>query len=284
MNDTTAGGRHQIESFLSDIGGKTDSDVDLAEAALLLAALDRPQAPLERYRDHVASLQLDTAREGTRCGADRSLGARLDTLRAVIAGHHGYQGDRLTYDDLQNANLMRVIDRRKGLPVALGILYIAAARHQGWSVSGLNFPGHFLLSLEQGGMRVIFDPFDGAKALDTAALRRMLKAYLGPDAELRPTHYAAASSRAILLRLQDNIKLRLLQDGRRQQALQVIESMMRFAPQEARLWYEAGALHAKLGNLMAAARSLQHYLDFAAESDNLHGAAALLQEVKARLN
>jgi regulator of sirC expression with transglutaminase-like and TPR domain len=284
MSGSNAGERGEIEARLSDIGRQADGDIDLAEAALLLAALDRPRVPLERYRDHVAMLQLDTAREGAKFGAERSLESRLEALRTVIVEQYGYQGDRLTYDDLQNANLMRVIDRRKGLPVALGILYVAAARHQGWSISGLNFPGHFLLSLELGGTRVIVDPFDGAKALDTSALRKMLKTLLGPDAELRPTHYAAASSRAVLLRLQDNIKLRLLQSRRPQQALEVIEAMMNIAPGEARLWHEAGALHAKLGNLKAATRSLQHYLDFGAGTGNLHDAATLLQQLKARLN
>ena len=276
--------RGEIEARLSDFGRREDGDVDLAEVALLLAALDRPRVTLERYRDHVAMLQLETAREAARLGADRSLESRLQALRAIMVEKYGYRGERLTYDDLQNANLMRVIDRRKGLPVALGILYIAVARHQGWSASGLGFPGHFLLSLELGGARVIVDPFDGAKALDTSALREMLKALLGPEAELKPLHYAAVSSRAILLRLQDNIKLRLLQSRRPVQALRVIESMMRFAPGEARLWHEAGAIHAKLGNLKAATRSLQQYLDFGAESDNLHDAALMLQQLKARLN
>jgi regulator of sirC expression with transglutaminase-like and TPR domain len=284
MNGPSASGRREIEARLRNIGNLPDGDIDLAEAALLLAALDRPGVPLERYRDHVALLQLDTARLGAELGAENSLGCRVEALRAGIVEQYGYQGDRLTYDDLQNANLMRVIDRRKGLPVALGILYIAAARHQGWSICGLNFPGHFLLSLELGGARVIVDPFDGAKALGTSALRELLKTFLGPDAELRPTHYAAASSRAILLRLQDNIKLRLLQNQRPQQALEVIEAMLIFAPGEARLWHEAGALHARLGNLRVAAMALQHFLDLGTGSDNLHDAATLLQQLKSRLN
>jgi len=53
-------------------------------------------------------------------------------LTQVMAEEHGYGGDRQHYDDLQNANLIRVIDRRRGLPVALGILYLHAARAQGW--------------------------------------------------------------------------------------------------------------------------------------------------------
>ena len=52
-----------------------------------------------------------------------------------------------TYDDPQNADLMAVIDRRRGLPVALGILYIHAARAAGLEASGLNTPDHFLLQL-----------------------------------------------------------------------------------------------------------------------------------------
>ena len=284
MTGSPADERADLEARLRRIGGQRDADIDLAEAALLLAALDRPGLPLERYRDHVGLLQFDTARFGATASAARSLETRIETLRDVFVEQYGYQSDRLTYDDLQNANLMRVIDRRKGLPVALGILYIAAARHQGWSIAGLNFPGHFLLSLEAGGRRAIIDPFGTGETLESAALRKRLKAFAGPDAELRPAHYAAAGNRTILLRLQNNIKGRLLQNGRVQQALEVLATMSTIAPREASLWHEAGALHARLGNLRAAAQSLEHFLDLGAGPENLHEAATLLQQVKSRLN
>ncbi len=61
------------------------------------------------------------AEPGYDADGDAGLRARSMTLSRVIAGTFSYQGDRQTYDDLQNANLMRVIDRRKGLPVALAI-------------------------------------------------------------------------------------------------------------------------------------------------------------------
>ncbi len=284
MTRSPADRRPGLEARLRRIGGQPDADIDLAGAALLLAALDRPGLPIERYRDHVGLLQLDTARIGATASAARSLESRIDTLRAVIVEQYGYHGDRLTYDDQQNANLMRVIDRRKGLPVALGILYIAAARHQGWSIAGLNFPGHFLLSLELGGQRAVIDPFGTGETLESSALRGRLKAIAGPDAELRPAHYAATGNRNILLRLQNNIKGRLLQSGRVRQALEVIGTMLMIAPREASLWHEAGALHARLGNLRAAALSLEHFLDLGAGPESLHQAATLLQQVKSRLN
>ena len=61
-----------------------------------------------------------------------------EALAEVIARSYGYRGDSETYDDLQNADLVRVIERRKGLPVALSILYLArrprarAGRPRAW--------------------------------------------------------------------------------------------------------------------------------------------------------
>src|SRR5437763_12610027 len=76
-------------------------------------------------------------------------GARA--LSTLMVGRFGYDGDRLSYDNPNNADLMSVIDRRRGLPVALGILYIHAARAAGLKAVGLSLPGHFLLRIETGG-------------------------------------------------------------------------------------------------------------------------------------
>ena len=179
---------------------------------------------------------------------------------------------------------MRVIDRRKGLPVALGILYIHTARAQGWPISGLNFPGHFLLRLDAGGQRAIIDPFNDGRSCDTATLRGLLKAIAGNEAELSPEHYEATGNRQVLLRLQSNIKLRLLQDQRPEDALEIVESMIMIAPDGATLWREAGLLHAHLGNLRAALMALEHVMELSHDPGERHETARLLQDLKARLN
>ena len=152
MSWSPASGRDEIETALRRLGSQPDEAVDVAEAALLMAALDRPRVPLERYRHHLSLLTRDTADLAQGAG-EATLDGRIAALNAVIRERYGYSGDALTYDDPQNANLMRVIDRRKGLPVALGILYLHAARAQGWPAEGLNFPGHFLLRLGCGSAR-----------------------------------------------------------------------------------------------------------------------------------
>lgn len=271
----------EASGILRSVGGGSDDAIDIGAAALALAAIDRPGVGIERYRQHLAQI----AREVGELAGDAAAGAsvRLGALNEVIAGRYGYAGDRQSYDDLQNANLMRVIDRRRGLPVALGIVWLSAAQSLGWAMAGLNFPGHFLLRIDGGGERLVFDPFAGGKTADVAELRRLLKATAGDAAELRPEHWAPASRREVLLRLQNNIKLRLLNAGDIGRGLATVETMLLFAPGEARLWYEAAMLNRKLGNLRAAIVAVEHWQDLA-EGAARHEAAALLQDLRARLN
>lgn len=275
----------EIQQALRQLADVPDDDLDLADAALMLAALERPRVSLDRYRLHLRDLADGVARAAAdRKGDIPVLESRATALLAVIAGEHGYRGDELTYDDLQNASLMRVIDRRKGLPVALGILYIHAARAQGWSAFGLNFPAHFLIALESGGARVILDPFAGRCLADANELRAFLKTVAGQASELSPQHCAPLGNRAVLLRLQNNIKARLAGQGRNDRAAAVLDRMLLFAPAEVELWREAGVLHAQAGNLRAALAALEHYVIVAQDSVARHHAVQLLKTLRQRLN
>ena len=267
--------------FLRELGGSGARVLPIAEAALALASFERPRVDLARYRDHLRLIARDVGRHP---GATGDLVARARALNEIILLKYGYSGDELTYDDLQNANLMRVVDRRKGLPVALGILYIHAARAQGWDMAGLAFPGHFLVRLSDGPERVIVDPFHGGQVCGAAELRELLKAAAGRDSELLPEHYTAVSDRDVLLRLQNNLKSRLIQAQHHERALSVVETMLMLAPDLAELWREAGMLHRHLGNMRAAGAALEQYVVRAPDGPARHQAAAMLQQLRAQLN
>lgn len=274
--------REEAERILRDFGARSDEDIDLAEAALALAALQRPQVDLDRYRDHLATLVREVAAAVKPRRDD--LNARLEAMREVLTVGHGYEGDMQTYDDLQNANLMRVIDRRKGLPVTLGILYIHVARAQGWTIAGLNFPGHFLVRIEHAGERAIVDPFERGRVRDVVEMRELLKVTAGNDAELTPGYYAPVGNRAILMRLQNNLKLRHMRAGDIGKAVETVDGMLLFAPEEAALWRESGLLNAHTGNLTAAIGALENFVRLSRDNRLLHQAAMLLQQLKERLN
>lgn len=218
----------EAEKLLERLGLAEDDQFDLIEGALALAVLDAPGANREEYRRHLSLLAEDTL---TAAGADPDIATASAALSHVISGLHGYRGDDETYDDLQNANLIRVIDRRRGLPVTLGIIYLATARACGWEAYGLSFPGHFMIRLDIGGGRAVIDPFHGGITREAPDLRELLQA-TGFDDDLGPRHYETVSDRSILLRVQNNIKMRLIQTERAAQAGEVVRTMLLFSPSQ----------------------------------------------------
>lgn len=274
--------RAEAREILRRVGEQPDDEIDLAEAALALGVLELPGTPLDGYRRHLAAIVDDLAQR-VEPAAD-SLETRIALLHEVIIERHGYSGDHDTYDDLQNANMLRVIDRRRGLPVALGILFMHAARSQNWPIMGLNFPGHFLVRMDVEGTRAILDPFNEGQVRTAVDLRDLLKATAGSAAELEPGHYQPVSNRDVLLRLQNNIKLRHLSGHDVPKALEVLEAMRLFAPLEPSLWRETGLLEAHAGNLRDAIAALETFMELTDSDRHRHQTASLIQQLKNRLN
>jgi regulator of sirC expression with transglutaminase-like and TPR domain len=262
-------------------GERPDQSIDLAEAGLALAQLDVPVADLAPYRWHIEEL---VSRTRALAGSARGAEAQARTLARVIYEETGYDGDRASYDHPQNANLIRVIDRRRGLPVALGILYLHVGEGAGFSVHGLSLPGHFVLRLSAEDGRCVLDPFNGGALLDTPGLRLLLKRALGADAELEPSFLAEVGKRAVLLRLQNNLKSRALSEGALERAAEILKRMTLIAPRDAALWFERGAVESELGRLSAAREHFGQASLLAGEGALRRNAEVALARLKRKLN
>jgi len=269
---------------LVEIGRLSDDNLDLAETALLLAKADRPEVQLDSYQRHLVTLCDDVG--GYIAGLSTPLSVEIchEALVQVLFRRYGYIGGEDCIDDPDAANLTHVIDRRFGLPVVLGMLYIHVAHHQGWNVEGLNFPGRFLLRLEVNSERLILDPFAGGATININDLRNILKAVLGYQAELQPEYYQSASTREILLRMQNNIRNRMLRAGQVKDAIQVIDTMLLFAPKATYLWREKAVLLTRIDLIPKAIIALELFLKYEQREDSRYNAVILLQELRQRLN
>lgn len=248
----------QIE-FLKNVGDIKEEDIDLAESALMLGSLDRPGVSLQKYHHHLDILKLDMASEGH---AANTAEERAKALIDVMWGLHEYKGDDKFYDDLQNANLMSVIDRRLGLPISLGILYLHAARSQGWNAEGVNFPAHFLIRIFGENDQVILDPFHNGKILDASDLRELVGTISGGSQNLEQWHHAPLGKRAILVRLLNNIKIRCLNVSDFDLAMNALKRTIYIDPAKIVHKYELGMLQIHTKSLEEGKQNLLDCLDY----------------------
>jgi regulator of sirC expression with transglutaminase-like and TPR domain len=278
---------------LDAVGQLPDVEIDLAGAALQLARIDAPERDWRAAQAHLSELARDAV-ELARELPGTELAARAGALAGLLGGRHRYTGDTETYDDPANANLIQVTERRRGLPIALGILWLHCTRAAGWNAHGLDFPGHFLISLQgerpRGKLRatepqgIVLDVFAGGVPLGARDLRGLLKRIEGAGAELRPGVLQPMSSRAVLLRLQNNLRGRRQDAGDLPGALACIEDMLRIAPDTSALWREAALVNQRLERVGAALRCYERFLEIVPGGDAAARTRAAMDELRSRLN
>jgi regulator of sirC expression with transglutaminase-like and TPR domain len=278
----------EAEYFLADVGHRNDAEIDIFECALAFAFSDFYDADIQKYRDIFTMMVSDVDNcFQTLAAANNSDDPHVMTraLKQILIDGCGYHGDDDTYDDLKNMNIIHVMERRMGIPITLSILAIALCRAQGWFAQGINFPGHFLMCLEKDGDRVIVDPFDDCKILDAKDLRILLKKMMGETAELSATHYESCDNRETLIRLQNNIKYRLIDAQDYQGALKIVMQMSLIAPKDARLNLDKAVLFSRIGQTKAAIENIEVYLlSNDLDNDDRAEAEDFLFQLKSSLN
>lgn len=278
--------QEEARAALSANGLLPDAELDLAAAALQFARIDAPDADWRAAaaamsalaRDAVAAAAADP--EADAGDAER----RRRVLAELLHGRLGYAGDTETYDDPANANLIRVVERRRGLPVALGVLWLHAAEAAGWAAHGIDFPGHFLVAVEGERGQAVVDVFAGGTGLQAPELRGLLKRFEGEKAELRPGTLRRMEKREVLLRLQNNLKLRRLRSRDLEGALGCAEDMLRLAPDHVGLWREAGLMNQRLDRIGAALACLDRAIELDPTGEAASRLRAVVEELRHRLN
>ena len=251
-----------MNDLIAQLSLVDDEDILLDDAALALAQLDHPDAELEPYEDILDAIVERVLNKAIDMTTDRD---RAALLAEVIAGEFGFAGDNDNYDDADNADLIRVIDRRRGLPVALSIIYVAAARRVGWSAHALDVPGHVLVLIGDHHAPVIIDPFRGGIGVRPAELAALLAA--GRGGTTTAHEVAAMPNRAVLVRLLRNQAIRAEGGGDTDRALILYERITAVAPEYGDLWWERARLELAGGAIAAARSSLTAMLEITRDSD-----------------
>jgi regulator of sirC expression with transglutaminase-like and TPR domain len=160
------------------LAGATDPPVE--ELALALAA------ELRATDRDGALARLDALGEelAAHAGGDPEDEARA--CAELLGGRHGLTGDRDEYDHPRNSMLDLVLERGRGLPIALSVVYVAAARRAGVALAGVGLPGHFVVAHFGASPPLVLDPFGGGTAIEVLGeAARLVRPWSAHETALR---------------------------------------------------------------------------------------------------
>jgi regulator of sirC expression with transglutaminase-like and TPR domain len=266
---------------------RPDEELNLAEAALLVASEDYPGLDVDAYLHRLDELAAGVRR---RLSDEPGLEETLVALNEFLFEEQGFSGNTEDYYDPRNSFLNEVLDRKLGIPITLSILYMEIGSRLGLALEGVSFPGHFLVKSATAEGDVVLDPFSGGMAVSEEDLVERLRQRFGeahaPRAPLAPL-LQAAGKKEILLRMLRNLKSIYLHQEEYARALGVIDRMLWIDPDLAEEVLERGQLYDRLECFRPALDDLRHYLSLnpaAPDAGDLRQRIIDLERLAARLN
>jgi regulator of sirC expression with transglutaminase-like and TPR domain len=155
-----------------------------------------------------------------------------------------------------------VIDRRRGIPISLAVIYMEVARRAGIEITGVNFPGHFLLrgNSPLGSDDLIIDPFPGGAMLSEFDCRQLLRNHVGDEAAFDGSLLAPATRHDIVVRMLVNLKRLYVKMRSFPQARFVSTLLLAVNPSAIGELRDRGLLAYHLEDFASALRDLEEYL------------------------
>jgi regulator of sirC expression with transglutaminase-like and TPR domain len=212
---------------------RLETTAGLFRAAFAIALHEHPAADLERAEAAISSLA--NAVNGRVHSANPQ--ARLAHLHDVMFDVSGFHGNTDDYYAPANSYLPDVLAKRRGLPIALVLIYKCVAERVGLSVRGINTPGHFLAAVEcpepgstpgEGRGWMYVDPFFGGALLTRRDVFQRIAETVGRDVPDTEEFLQPATHRQWLLRMLHNLQAIFARDGRERDlfAMQELQELL----------------------------------------------------------
>lgn len=171
-----------------------------------------------------------------------------------------YRGNTQAYSDPRNSYLNEVLERRLGIPISLSVLFMAVAHRLGIPAQGIGLPGHFIVGIPAEKDVYYLDPFHGGTRLSQDDCASLVWASTGYAGALQPEIFDPVSSRAILTRMLNNLRVVYLHQGAWSFALATIERLRMLQPEIPDLLRDTGLIYHRQGSLQLAVHHYQQYL------------------------
>lgn len=263
---------------LKELAKNNIEQIPLEEIALLVAKDQYEDLDIPSYLEQLDEFA-KRAQHHIKGVAGNAAIAR--SLSDYLFGEEYFRGNTQDYYNPSNNLFNDVLDQRTGMPIMLCILYIAVGRRLGLPLSGVNFPGHFLVHFQNAPQSFYVDAFLNGKLLSKNDLIKRLKERYGDSFPIRPEFFQAASHCEILIRILSNLKMSYMLQKDYESVLKTLSNILLFAPDGTQELKERGLIYFHIECFRLALEDLESYLSkvpAAPDRDEIEACVADLRE------
>lgn len=257
---------------------RSEAELNLAKAALLVAKEEYPQLPIDLY---LARLDQVAEEVKDRLAEENAPLVVLQEVLETLYTRRGFEGNREAYHDPRNSFVNDVLDRGVGIPLTLGIVLLEVGWRLDLPLEGVNFPGHFLVRYRGDAVMLLVDPFDGGKMRFQDQAQELLDRAYGGMVRLQDSFLRTASKREMLARLLTNLKGVYVKVGDHERALGAVERLLMITPMAPAESRSRGVLLARLGRQEEAAEQLEAYLRVAPTATDVPRVVEMIRTLRA---
>jgi regulator of sirC expression with transglutaminase-like and TPR domain len=272
----------QTAQHLAHALARPEEATRVAEVALLIATGEWPDldtsAPLAVLDQHAHEVRALLGEQGVHTPMEE-----VAALNDVLFDRCGYAGDAEDYYAADNSYLHRVIERRRGMPITLSVIYSDVAQRAGIPIAGIGFPGHFLVQYRGVIPRLLIDPFNRGRIMTASRCMELVRATFGEPRPLEPHMFDEATSRDVILRILRNLKGTFLRAEDFPRARGVLDCLLILDPGSLGEWRERGLVRIKQENARGALSDLRYYAAHADPGPDVDEVEDLIASIRAHL-
>lgn len=203
----------------------------------------------------------------------------IQTINQYLFETLGYVGNEAEYYDPQNSYLNQVLQRRKGIPITLSLVYLDIANQLEFPMEGINFPGHFLIRPISEESEFFVDPFNAGEILFPQDCQERLVQLVDHEIELSPRFLQPITPRSFLVRMLNNLKHIYLSQQDIERSLAACERILLVDPDQTEELRDRGLLYYQLGRWREARQDLSEYLAKIGNHDERLMLEKLIQQI-----
>lgn len=286
MSEEFMASRQQArQAFISLIAGDGAS-IDLARAALLIAAEEYPALRIDQYIERLEELaarvrrHMESQDQPINCipATREHYLPILNAMNTILFEQERFRGNRIDYYNPQNSFLNRVLERRLGIPLTLSLVYIEVGKRLGLRIEGVGMPFHFMVrcSLEDAAPLYI-DPYEKGKFLSAHDCRQQLSQIFKKAEDFDATWLEPLDTKQLLVRMLVNLKHIYIHQKDFQRALAASDRILLLNPNLAIERRDRGIIHFRLKYYSRAIHDLGNYVELVPQADD---AEEIRQQIK----